>query len=178
MVCDIGGGTSEISVISMGGMVRTHAIRIGGDEFDQAIIKHVRTVHNLVIGEATAELLKQKIGNAVADKTVEKMETQGTDAITGLPGRLEIDSLEILEALKEPLTAIIEEIKRTLGETPPELSADILERGITLTGGGSLLKGLDLLIAQETGVPVFCAENPMHCVVLGAGQYFDFEKKF
>lgn len=176
MVCDIGGGTSEISVISLGGMVVTNAIRLGGDEFDEAIMKHVRTVHNLIIGEGTAEELKKKIGNAAADKKIEKMEIKGTDAITGLPRRLEIDSVEVREALQEPITAIVEEIKRTLGQTPPELAADIVERGIVLTGGGSLLKGLDTLIANETGVPVFQAEDPMNCVALGAGMYFDHER--
>ncbi|HKK47853.1 MAG TPA: rod shape-determining protein [Alkalispirochaeta sp.] len=176
MVCDIGGGTSEISVISLGGMVVTNAIRLGGDEFDEAIIKHVRTVHNLIVGEGTAEELKKRIGNATADKKIEKMEVKGTDAITGLPRRLEIDSVEVRDALQEPITAIIEEIKRTLGQTPPELAADIVERGIVLTGGGSLLKGLDTLIANETGVPVFLAEDPMNCVALGAGMYFEYEK--
>ena len=126
MICDIGGGTSEISVISLGGMVVTNAIRLGGDEFDEAIIKHVRTVHNLIIGEGTAEELKTTIGNAAADKTIEKMEIKGTDAITGLPRRLEIDSVEVRDALQEPINAIVEEIKRTLGETPPELAADIV----------------------------------------------------
>ncbi|TVR59154.1 MAG: rod shape-determining protein [Spirochaetaceae bacterium] len=176
MIVDIGGGTSEISVISLGGMVVTNAIRLGGDEFDEAIMKHVRTVHNLIIGEGTAEDLKKKIGNASPDKKIEKMEIKGTDAITGLPRRLEIDSVEVREALQEPITAIIEEIKRTLGQTPPELAADIVERGIVMTGGGSLLKGLDVLIANETGVPAFKAENPLNCVALGAGMYFEREK--
>jgi len=176
MICDIGGGTTEISVISLGGMVVTNAIRTGGDEFDEAIIKHVRTVHNLKIGEGTAEGLKTSIGNATADKTIEKMEIKGTDAITGLPRRHEIDSVEVRDAIQEPIIEIIEEIKRTLGQTPPELAADIVERGIILTGGGSLLKGLDTLISHETGVPVFRAEDPMNCVALGAGMYFEFEK--
>lgn len=176
MICDIGGGTSEISVISLGGMVVTNAIRLGGDEFDEAIIKHVRTVHNLIIGEGTAEELKKKIGNASPDKKIEKMEIKGTDAITGLPRRLEIDSVEVREALQEPITAIVEEIKRTLGQTPPELAADIVERGIVMTGGGSLLKGLDTLIANETGVPCFKAEDPLNCVALGAGMYFERER--
>lgn len=176
MIVDIGGGTSEISVISLGGMVVTHAIRLGGDEFDEAIMKHVRTVHNLIIGERTAEDLKKKIGNAAPEKKIEKMEVKGTDAITGLPRRLEIDSVEVREALQEPINAIIEEIKRTLGDTPPELAADIVERGIVMTGGGSLLKGLDTLIANETGVPAFRAEDPLNCVALGAGMYFDHQK--
>lgn len=176
MVVDIGGGTTEISVISLGGMVVTNAIRLGGDEFDEAIIKHVRNVHNLIIGEQTAENLKVTIGNAAPDKKIEKMEIKGTDAITGLPRRLEIDSVEVREALQEPINAIVEEIKRTLGQTPPELAADIVERGIVMTGGGSLLKSLDKLVAKETGVPVILAENPLVCVALGAGMYFEHAK--
>ncbi|AFG37563.1 rod shape-determining protein [Spirochaeta africana] len=172
MVCDIGGGTSEISVISLGGMVVSNSIRLGGDEFDESIIKYVRSVHNLIIGEQTAENLKMTIGNATPDSKLEKMEIKGTDAITGLPRRLEIDSVEVREAIQEPITAVIEEIKRTLGQTPPELAADIVERGIVMTGGGSLLKGLDTLIANETGVPAFKAEDPMNCVAMGAGMYF------
>lgn len=173
MVVDIGGGTSEISVISLGGMVVTNAIRLGGDEFDEAIIKHVRGIHNLIIGERTAEELKKSIGNATPDKKIDKMEIKGTDAITGLPRRLEIDSVEVREALQEPIGAIIEEIKKTLGQTPPELAADIVERGIVMTGGGSLLKGLDTLISNETGVPAFRAEAPLDCVAIGAGLYFE-----
>jgi rod shape-determining protein MreB len=178
MICDIGGGTTEISVISLGGMVVTNAIRLGGDEFDEAIIKHVRSIHNLIIGEQMAERLKIEIGNAAPDKTIEKVEVKGTDAITGLPRRLEIDSVEVREALKDPITQIIDEIKSTLGQTPPELAADIVERGIVMTGGGSLLKGLDKLISNETGVPVFIAERPLDCVALGAGKYFDHLKGF
>ncbi len=172
MVCDIGGGTTEVSVISLGGMVVTSAIRLGGDEFDEAIMKHVRSVHNLIIGQQTAERLKIEIGNASPEKTIEKMEIKGTDAITGLPRRLEIDSVEVREALKDPITQIVDEIKRTLGKTPPELAADIVERGIVMTGGGSLLKGLPKLISKETGVPVILAESPLECVAIGAGQAF------
>ncbi|GHV75963.1 rod shape-determining protein [Spirochaetia bacterium] len=178
MICDIGGGTTEISVISLGGMVVTSAIRLGGDEFDEAIIKHVRSVHNLIIGEQTAERLKVDIGNAAPDKTIEKVEIKGTDAITGLPRRLEIDSVEVRDALKDPITQIIDEIKATLGKTPPELAADIVERGIVMTGGGSLLKGLPMLISKETGVPVFLAEHPLDCVALGAGKYFENARGF
>ncbi len=176
MVCDIGGGTTEISVISLGGMVVTNAIRLGWDDFDEAIIKHVRSVHNLIIGEQSAENLKMKIGNAAAEKKIEKMELKGTDAITGLPRRLEVDSVEVREALQEPITAIVEEIKKTLGQTPPELAADIVERGIIMTGGGSLLKGLPKLISKETGVPVILAEDPLLCVANGAGMYFEHSK--
>lgn len=173
MVCDIGGGTSEISVISLEGMVVSNSIRIGGDEFDDAIIKHVRSVHNLIIGESTAENLKITIGNAISEDKIEKMEIKGTDAITGLPRRLEIDSVEVKDALQEPVNYIIDEIKKTLGQTPPELAADIVERGIVMTGGGSLLKGFSKLIAKETGVPAILAENPLICVALGAGKYLE-----
>lgn len=176
MVCDIGGGTTEISVISLGGMVVTNAIRIGGDEFDEAIIKHVRSVHNMIVGDQTAERLKIKIGNAAPDKKIEKMEIKGTDAITGLPRRLEIDSVEVREALQEPINEVIEEIKSTLGQTPPELAADIVERGIVMTGGGALLKGLPKLISKETGVPVILAEDPLLCVAKGAGMYYENTK--
>ena len=177
MVVDIGGGTTEISVISLGGMVVTNAIRLGGNAFDLAIIKHVRTVHNLIIGEHTAEQLKIKIGNASPEKTVETMEIKGIDTITGLPRRLEIDSVEVREALQEPINAVIDEVKRTLGQTPPELAADIVERGVVMTGGGSMLKGLPKLLSNETGVPVITAEDPLLCVAVGAGQYFDYSTK-
>jgi len=176
MVCDIGGGTTEVSVISLGGMVITSSIRTGGNEFDEAIMKHVRSVHNLIIGQQTAERLKIEIGNATPDKNIEKMEIKGTDAITGLPRRLEVDSVEVREALKEPITKIVEEIKKTLGRTPPELAADIVERGIVMTGGGSMLKGLQKLISKETGVPVILVEKPLECVAVGAGQAFELFK--
>ena len=173
MICDIGGGTTEISVISLGGMVISNAIRIGGDEFDEAIIKHVKLVHNLVIGEASAEEIKIKIGNAFPEREIKKMEIKGRDAISGLPKILEMDSLEIRDALQEPINLIIEEIKKTLDQTPPELAADIVERGIVLTGGGALLTGLSKLIASQTGVPVIIAENPLLCVALGAGKFLE-----
>ncbi|MBN2735981.1 MAG: rod shape-determining protein [Spirochaetales bacterium] len=173
MVCDIGGGTTEISVISLDGMVVSNSIRIGGDEFDDAIIKHVRNVHNLIIGESTAENLKITIGSAIPDKKIEKMEIKGTDAITGLPRRLELDSVEVRDALLEPINVVVEEVKKTLGQTPPELAADIIERGIVMTGGGCLLKGFPKLIAKETGVPCIRAENPLLCVALGAGKYLE-----
>ena len=173
MICDIGGGTTEVSVISLNGMVVTNAIRLGGDEFDEAIIKHVRNVHNLIIGQQTAEKLKIGIGNATNDGNVEKMEIKGTDAITGLPRRLEIDSVEVREALKEPVTQIVDEIKHTLAQTPPELAGDIFTHGIVMAGGGSLLKGLPKLISKETGVPVILVEAPLECIAIGAGQAFE-----
>jgi rod shape-determining protein MreB len=173
MICDVGGGTTEISVISLGGIVVANAIRLGGDEFDEAIIKHVRNIHNLIIGDQTAENVKITIGNSSPEKTIEKMEIKGTDAITGLPRRLEMDSVEVREALKEPTYQVIEEIKKTLGETPPELAADIVVRGIVMTGGGSLLKGFPKLVSKETGVPVILAENPLLCVAMGAGMFLE-----
>ncbi|MCL2833006.1 MAG: rod shape-determining protein [Treponema sp.] len=178
MVVDIGGGTTEISVISLGDMVVTNAIRVAGDDFDEAIIKFVRSELNLIIGGGVSERLKIEIGNAAPDKNIEKVEIKGTDAGNGLPRRLEIDSEQIREALKEPIARIIDEIKNILGKTPPELAADIVERGIVMTGGGSLLKGLPKLVSKETGVPVILAEQPMNCVAQGAGKYFEFSKGF
>ena len=173
MICDIGGGTTEVSVISLNGMVITSSIRIGGDKFNEALVKHVKSVHNLIIGQQTADRLKIQIGNAAPDKSIEKMELKGTDAITGLPRRLEIDSVEVREALKEPVKRIVEEIKSVIGQTPPELASDIVDRGIVMTGDGSMLKGLPKLISKETGVPVILVENPLECVALGAGEAFE-----
>ncbi|GMO47306.1 MAG: rod shape-determining protein [Treponemataceae bacterium] len=173
MVCDIGGGTTEVSVISLGGMVVTSAIRIGGDEFDEAIIKHIKNTHNLVIGQETAERIKIEIGNVAPDRVVGKMGIMGRDAMSGLPRKIDTDSNEVRDALEDPITAIIDEIKSVLGKTPPELAADIFERGIVMTGGGSLLKGLDKLIQKETGVPVILVENPLLCVAVGAGKAFE-----
>jgi rod shape-determining protein MreB len=173
MIIDIGGGTSEISVISLGGMVITNAIRVGGDEFDDAIINHMKKIHNLVVGESTAEEVKITIGNVYPEKDVQSFEIRGRDSISGLPRILTVDSVEIREALQEPTTMVLEEIKKTLDQTPPELAADIVERGIVMTGGGSLLKGFPKLISKETGVPVILAENPLTCVVLGTGKFLD-----
>jgi rod shape-determining protein MreB len=157
-------------------MVVTNAIRLGGDEFDESIIKYVRMVNNLIIGQPMAEHLKIEIGNAVPDKNIEEIEVKGTNAANGLPQRFKIGSDQIREALRDPINQIIDNIKSTLGQTPPELAAAIVERGIVMTGGGSLLKGLDKLIASETGVPVFIAEHPLDCVALGAGKYFDYTR--
>ncbi len=177
MICDIGGGTTEVSVISLGDMVITSSIRLGGDKFDEAIVKHVRNAHNLIIGPSTAERLKIEIGNAyTVSNNIQKMEIKGTDAITGLPRRLEIDDVEVKEALKEQISRLIEEIKTTLGHTPPELAADIVESGIVMTGGGSMLKGLSTLISKETSVPVIVVEKPLECVALGAGEAFELFK--
>ena len=176
MICDIGGGTTEISVISLGDMVVSNAIRTAGDDFDEAIIKYVRSELNLIIGGGAAERLKIEIGNAYPDREIEKVEVKGTDTGSGLPKRMEIDSEQIREALKVPVFKIVDEIKSILGKTPPELAADIVERGIVMTGGASLLKGLAKLISKETGVSVILAPSPMDCVALGAGMYFDRSK--
>jgi len=173
MVIDIGGGTTEIAVLSLGGMVISDSIRVGGDEFDEAIIKYMRNEYNLIIGERTAEEVKLAIGNAFNDKKSETFELKGRDSMSGLPRTLTIDSNEIRKALKEPLDAVLEGAIHVLERTPPELAADITERGIVLTGGGSLLKGLDKFIAKETSVPVIRAENPLNCVAIGTGKYLE-----
>lgn len=173
MVIDIGGGTTEIAVLSLGGMVISDSIRVGGDEFDEAIIKYMRTEYNLVVGERSAEEVKLSIGNAFQGKKTETYELKGRDAMSGLPRTLTIDSNEMRKALKEPLDAVLEGTVHVLEITPPELAADITERGIVLTGGGSLLKGLDKFLAKETGVPVILAENPLNCVAIGTGKYLE-----
>ncbi|RME90988.1 MAG: rod shape-determining protein [Candidatus Hydrogenedentota bacterium] len=173
MVIDIGGGTTEIAVISLGGMVIADSIRVGGDEFDEAIMRYLRMQYNLIVGERTAEEVKLAIGNANPERKAETFELKGRDAMSGLPRTLTIDSHEIRKALKEPIDQILEATKRTLERTPPELAADIVERGIVMTGGGSLLKGLDTFLAKETGVPVIRAENPLNCVALGTGKYLE-----
>ena len=173
MVVDIGGGTSEVAVISLGGIVTSKSLRIAGDEFDEAIVHYVKKEYNLMIGERTAEEIKVTIGAAYPKPKEERMEVRGRDLVTGLPKNLIITSTEIMEALKEPINAIIDSIKYTLEKTPPELAADIMDRGIMLTGGGALLSGLDKLINEETGMPVSIAEDPLDCVVKGSGKVLE-----
>ncbi len=173
MVVDIGGGTSEVAVISLGGIVTSQSLRVAGDEFDDAIINYIKRECNLMTGERTAERIKLEIGSAFEMAEESNMEVRGRDLITGLPKNIYVTSQEIRRALDEPLKAIIDAIKNTLEETPPELSADIMERGIMLTGGGALLRGLDKLIELETGMPVNIAETPLDCVVLGTGKVLD-----
>ena len=179
MIMDVGGGTTEIAVISLGGIVTSKSIRVAGDEFDEALINHLRKRHNLVIGETTAEEIKIKIGSACPDKNDKKtkMDARGRDAVTGLPRTIKLDAAEVRKAFEEPINSIIEAIKSTLDETPPELSADICDKGIVLSGGGALLKGLDILFANVTNVPVILAENPLIAVALGTGKFLD-EIKF
>jgi len=173
MVVDIGGGTTEVAIISLGGIVTSKSIRVGGDEMDEAIIYYVKKEYNLMIGERTAEEIKITIGSADPDLKDETMEIRGRDLVTGLPKTLKITSHEIKEALAEPVNSIIDAIKVTLEKTPPELAADIMDRGIVMTGGGSLLSGLDKRINQETGMPVHIAENPLDCVAMGTGEVLE-----
>ncbi|NLX90740.1 MAG: rod shape-determining protein [Firmicutes bacterium] len=170
MIVDIGGGTTEVAVISLGGIVTSKSIRVGGDELDDAIINYIKKSYNLMIGERTAEEIKMQIGSAYHAEQEEHFEIRGRDLVNGLPKVLTISSWEIEGALSEPVAAILETVKTTLERTPPELAADLMEKGIVMSGGGSLLKGLDKLISGETGMPVFLAENPLDCVVLGAGK--------
>lgn len=169
MVVDIGGGTSEVAVISLGGIVTSTSLRVAGDEIDSYIINYIKKEYNLAIGERTSEEIKINIGCAYPKPEEETLDIRGRDLINGLPKTITITSTEILDAISEPITAIIDCIKQTLEATPPELAADIMEFGITLTGGGALLSGLDELISKETGMPVHVAEEPLNCVVLGTG---------
>ncbi len=173
MVVDIGGGTSEVAVISLGGIVASRSVRVGGDEFDSAIIQYVKKKYYLLIGERTAEDIKINIGSAYPFENEEPMEIKGRNLGDGLPKNITITPAEIREALTDPLASVIDAIKTTLEKTPPELSADIIDNGITLTGGGALLRGLDKLIYQETGMTVHVAENPLDCVALGTGMVLE-----
>ena len=170
MIVDIGGGTSEVAVISLEGIVASRSIRVGGDEMDEAVVNYVKRAYNLLIGERTAEEVKTTIGSAYELEQEQTMEIRGRDLVTGLPRTISVDSREIRKALSEPVNAILEAVKETLESTPPELAADIMDRGIVMTGGGSMLKGLDKLISQETGMPVHTVDEPMYAVVRGAGK--------
>lgn len=170
LVVDIGGGTTDIAVISLGGIVLSHSLRVGGNKFDEAIIRHVRNAYNLMIGDPTAEEIKIKIGSAYPLEPELRMEIRGRDLVTGMPKTAEVTSEEIREALNEPVRQIAEKIVLLLEETPPELGGDILERGVVLTGGGALLKGLDKLLESVTDLPVRVADNALNCVVLGTGR--------
>ena len=178
MVVDIGGGTTEIAVISLGGIVTAKSIRIGGDEFDESIVSYVKKEYNLMIGERTAEDVKISIGSTFKDDQETNMQIRGRDLISGLPKTVEICSTEVRGALKEPINSIVDAIKSTLEKTPPELASDIMENGIMLTGGGALLRGLDKLVKQETGMPVQIAENPLDCVALGTGKSVEDQEIF
>ncbi|MEN2997477.1 MAG: rod shape-determining protein [Brevinematia bacterium] len=174
MIIDIGGGTTEIAVISLGGIVVSKSIKVGGDKFDEAIVQYLKRNHNLLIGETTAEEIKKTIGSASPLQEVLTMEVKGRDTITGLPKTLKIDSTEIREALQAPLQEILDAVKQVLDETPAALSADLVDRGIVLTGGGALLKGMDKFFQHHMKIPVIVAANPMACVAIGTGKYLDF----
>lgn len=173
MIVDIGGGTTEVAIISLGGVVTHRSIRVGGDEIDEAIMAYIKRHYNLMIGERTAEDTKKSIGSAYILEEEQRLDVRGRDLVTGLPKTLEITSTEVREALAEPVRAIIDAVKSTLERTPPELAADVMDRGIMMTGGGSLLKGLDKLISEETGMPVHIAEEPLACVAIGTGKILE-----
>lgn len=169
MIVDIGGGTSEVAVISLGGIVTSVSLRKAGDALDDAIISHVKKNNNLLIGERTAEEIKIKLGSAYDIGEVKAMEIRGRDLVSGLPKTITLTTEEVREALREPVSDIIDAIKATLEKTPPELASDVMEKGIVLTGGGAMLGGFDRLIELETGISVIVAENPLDCVVIGTG---------
>jgi rod shape-determining protein MreB len=170
MITDIGGGTSDIAVISLGGIVVSSSIKIAGDKFDEAIVRYMRKKHNVMVGERTAEELKIRVGTAYPRETPVKMEVRGRNLISGLPKTMEVTSEEMLEALSEPISAIADAVHSVLERTPPELAADISDRGIVMTGGGSLLYGLDTLMAKRTGIPVYVADDPISSVAMGTGK--------
>jgi rod shape-determining protein MreB len=173
MIVDIGGGTTEVAVISLSGIVYSNSTRVGGDKMDEAIINYVKRKYNLLIGERTAELIKITIGTAYPSADVRSMEVKGRDLVGGVPKTLEIKSDEVLEALQEPINAIVESVKLALERTPPELAADIVDKGIVMTGGGALLANLDILLREATGLPVMLAEDPLTAVANGVGRCLD-----
>ncbi len=173
MIVDIGGGTSEVAVISLGGIVTSRSVRVAGDAFDTAIINYIKKKYNLLIGERTAENVKIAIGSAFPMEQESDMEIKGRNLLNGLPENINVTSAEIREALAEPLSHVVEAIKVTLEKTPPELAADIIDQGITLAGGGALIRGLDKLINKETGMPVNVAETPLDCVADGTGKVLE-----
>lgn len=170
MVVDIGGGTTDIAVISLEGICLSRSLRVGGNKMDEVIMRHIKTAYNLMIGDRTAEEIKVKIGSAFPMDQEQMMEVRGRDLVAGLPRTITVSSEEIREALTEPVTQIVEKVKSVLEQTPPELSADIIERGIWLTGGGALLRGLDKLLTAATDIPVYVADDPLSCVAIGTGR--------
>lgn len=173
MIVDIGGGTTEVAVISLKGIVHSQSVRVAGDKMDECIVNFIKKHYNLLIGERTAELIKINLGNAFPDAEVKSLEIKGRDLVSGIPRHLTVNSDEIREAMSEPILQIVDAIKGTLEQTPPELAGDIVDKGIMLAGGGALIKGLDQLIHQQTGLPVTIAEDPLSCVALGAGKALD-----
>ena len=178
MVLDIGGGTSEVAVISLGGIVTAQSVRTAGDHFDEAIINYIRKKHNLLIGERTAEQIKIEIGSVLPYENERSLEIKGRNLVDGLPKNVIITAAEVREALTDPVMQIVDAVRTTLEKTPPELSADIIDRGITLTGGGALLRGFAQLVADEIGIPVTVADNPLDCVVLGTAKRLEDNEGF
>ena len=178
MVIDIGGGTTEIAVIALSGIVSDTSIRTGGDELDMAIVQFMRKNYNLLIGEPTAEQIKIQIGSAAPVGDEREMEVKGRDLVSGIPKTVRVHSSEIREAIQEPIQQIVDAVRRALEITPPELASDIVDRGIVMTGGGALIRGLDLLLSQETGLPIHVDEDPLTCVVRGTGRILDDEEKY
>jgi rod shape-determining protein MreB len=170
MVVDVGGGTTEVGVISLGGLVYKGSVRVGGDKMDEAIINYIRRNYGMLIGETTAEQIKKEIGSAFPGSEVREKEVKGRNLAEGIPRSFTISSNEILEALTEPLNSIVSSVKSALEQTPPELAADIAEKGMVITGGGALLRDIDRLLMEETGLPVIVAEDPLTCVVRGSGK--------
>lgn len=174
MIVDIGGGTADIAVISLGGSVVSTSIKIAGDDFDEAIVRYMRKKHNLLIGERTAEDIKIRIGSCFPQSQAETMDVRGRNLVTGLPKTVTVSSEETEEALREPTLQIVEAVHSVLEKTPPELAADVADRGIVLTGGGSLLRGLEELIEDRTGINTMTADEPMTCVAIGTGKFVEF----
>jgi rod shape-determining protein MreB len=173
MIVDIGGGTTDIAVISLGGLVVSEALRVAGDKFDQAIVRYVRKQYGLAIGDPTAEQIKMEIGSAYPLSEKLTMNVRGRDLVTGLPRTIEMTSDDAHEALMEPVSAIVDGLRSVLERTPPELAADIVDKGIVMTGGGCLLRGLDHLLTVQTGIPVYCADDPVACVAKGTGRFLE-----
>jgi rod shape-determining protein MreB len=173
MVVDIGGGTTEVAVISLAGIVYSKSVRVGGDKMDEAILQYIKRKYNLLIGIRTSEIIKTTIGNAYPSEQIETIEVKGRDLVTGIPKILTIDSDEIRNSITEQVETIVETVRIALEQTPPELAADIVDKGIVLTGGGSLLKNLDELLREETKLPITITEDPLSTVVLGSGKALD-----
>ncbi len=178
MVIDIGGGTTEIAVIALSGIVCDTSIRVGGDEMDTAIVQFMRKNYNLLIGEPTAERIKMEIGSAAPVGEEREMEVKGRDLVSGIPKTVRVHSSEIREAIQEPVQQIVDAVRRALEITPPELASDIVDRGIVMTGGGALIRGLDVLLAHETSLPIHVDEDPLTCVVRGTGRILDDPEKY
>jgi rod shape-determining protein MreB len=173
MIVDIGGGTTEVAVISLSGIVYSQSVRTAGDKMDEAIVSFIKRKHNLLIGERTAELIKITIGTAFPEEDIKTVDVKGRDMVTGIPKTIEISSVEITEAIQEPINAIVDGVKTALERTPPELASDIVDRGIVLAGGGALLRNLDVLLREQTGLPIIVCDSPLTAVVLGSGKCLD-----